>query len=74
MRTVTFVAMDDTPLVFKVPKGMNPHLILKAVEKLHKGEDADLVQFGLTKRETELVAQIKAGLEEHAPKRAETAV
>lgn len=68
MATLTFRALDDSIVSFPVPKGVNRFLVLKAVEKMHKGLEPDLVDFGLTRAETEMVAEIVATLEEHRTK------
>ena len=66
--TLTYRAHDNEIVSFKVPAGCNRWLVQKAVEKAHKGIEPDLVDFGLTRAETELVAEIVATLEEHKAK------
>lgn len=67
-RQITFVAMDGQRLTFAIPRACNAYLVQKACEKAHKGLEPELVDFGLTRRETELVAEIVASLEGHAAK------
>ncbi len=64
-RVIGFKALDDTQLVFDVPRGVNRFLALKAIEKVHKGGDEAMVMFGLTRAESEFVAEVIATLEEH---------
>lgn len=70
MAQIGFMALDGSVLKFDIPKGCNQFLIERAIRRLHKGEDADIVGLGLTRRETEFVAEVVAKLEEHRPKAA----
>ena len=70
MAAIAFDALDGTRLTFPMPKGVNKWLVLKAVEKIHKGGDEAAVLFGLTRAETEVVAEVVARLEEHRPEAA----
>lgn len=65
MSRLAFTAIDGERLLFDVPKHVNRWLVLRAVEKRHNGGDAALAEVGLTRRETEVVAEIVAKLEEH---------
>lgn len=64
-RHVTYVAQDDQRRTWALPKHSSPHLLMRAVDAWAKGGDEALATFGLTKSETELVAEVVAWLEEH---------
>ena len=68
MKRLAFAALDGEMLAFDVPKGCNRYLVERAIKRLHLGEDADLVAFGLTRSETIFVAEVAAKLEDHRPK------
>jgi hypothetical protein len=70
-REISFTALDGERLTFKIPAKCNAFLVQKACEKAHKGLEPDMVDFGLTRTETEFVAEIVAKLEEHIPAKAE---
>jgi hypothetical protein len=65
MAALAFRAMDDSVLKFDIPKGCNRYLVSKAIERIHKGGDEELATFGLTRRETEFIAEVVAELESH---------
>lgn len=67
-RALRFKALDGEDVAFPIPRGVNPYLAQKAIEKVHKGGDEAAVMFGLTREETEFVATVIAGLEAHRPK------
>lgn len=64
-RSLTFIAQDESRKVFPLPKHASPHLLLRAVDRVAQRGDAALATFGLTLRETEVVAEIVAWLREH---------
>lgn len=64
-RVLRFQALDGSDVQFPVPRGVNPYLAQKAIEKAHRGLEPDLVDFGLTEGETRFVAEVIARLEEH---------
>lgn len=65
IRRLGFVCLDGERIEVDVPRGVNGYLVKRAIERVHKGEDADLVDFGLTRREVEFVAEMVAKLDEH---------
>lgn len=64
---IAFEALDGEHLTFNVPKGCNRYLVTRAIQRLHRGEDADLVDIGLTRAETTFIAEVVAELEDHRP-------
>lgn len=64
-QAIAFQANDGEVLEFTVPRQCNRWLILKALEKINRGGDEAAVLFGLTRKETEVVALVRAALEEH---------
>jgi hypothetical protein len=69
-KTLRFKALDGEDVAFPVPKGVNPYLAQRAIEKVHRGGDEAAVMFGLTHDETAFVAEVIAKLEAHRPKAA----
>ncbi len=65
MKRLGFIALDGERVEFAIPRGVNGYLAKRAIEKAHRGEEAELVDFGLTRREVEFVAEVVAKLEEH---------
>jgi hypothetical protein len=64
-QTIAYVAYDGTRCEFTIPKGVNRALVARAIQKIHKGGDADLVTRGLTRAEVDLLLEVVATLQDH---------
>lgn len=64
MASLAFVAHDGETLTFELPRKVNKYLVTRAIQRLHRGDESELVGFGLTRAETEFVAEVVARLEE----------
>jgi hypothetical protein len=64
-KVLRFKALDGQDVEFKIPKGVNPYLARRAIERAHQGDDAALVDYGLLRSEVEFVAKVVATLEAH---------
>lgn len=64
-RSMVYIGLDGERLDFPVPKGVNRHLVARAIRSIHGGSDPDLAVRGLTDPEQAMVLEVVATLEEH---------